>query len=114
MTDFLYIFRGGESMGGLSAGERQANMQKWMAWMKELGAKGHFKSGEPLEDEGKTVRGRSKIVTDGPYAEAKDLVGGFLLVSARDLAEATELAKGCPIFERDGSVEVRQVAKHPT
>jgi len=110
MADFIYLFRGG-NMATLSADERQKNMQKWMAWMKELGATGNFKSGEPLEDEGKTLRGKGKVVTDGPYAEAKDLVGGFLLISAKDLGEATELAKGCPIFERDGTVEVRPVMK---
>jgi hypothetical protein len=114
MADFIYLFRGSSPMRDMTADERQKNMQKWMAWMKELGANGHFKSGEPLEDGGKVVRGKSKVVTDGPYAEAKDLVGGFLLVTARDLAEATELSKGCPIFERDGIVEVRPVAKMPT
>ncbi|HEY8072964.1 MAG TPA: YciI family protein [Labilithrix sp.] len=111
MADFIYLFRGASPVRDMSADERQKNMQKWMGWMKELGAKGHFKSGEPLEDEGMVLRGKNKVVTDGPYAEAKDLVGGFLLISAKDLAEATELAKGCPIFERDGIVEVRPVAK---
>ena len=114
MADFIYLFRGGSSIAQMSADERQKSMQKWMAWMKELGAKGHFKSGEPLEDGGKVVRGKNKVVTDGPYAEAKDLVGGFLLVSAKDIAEATELSKGCPIFERDGAVEVRPVMKMQT
>jgi hypothetical protein len=88
----------------------QKVMQRWVGWMKDLGAKGHFKAGEPLEAGGKVVRGGSKAVTDGPYAEAKDLVGGYLLVSAKDLAEATELAKGCPILEQaDGTVEVRAI-----
>jgi hypothetical protein len=50
-------------------------------------------------------------VTDGPYVEVKDLVAGFTLVEARDLAQATELANGCPILEGDGSVEVRPVRK---
>ena len=49
------------------------------------------------------------VVTDGPYAEAKDLVAGFMIVKARDLAEAAELSKGCPILEGGGSVEVRPV-----
>jgi len=50
-------------------------------------------------------------VTDGPFAEAKDLVGGYTLIEAKDLAEAAELSKGCPIFERNGFVEVRPVMK---
>lgn len=110
MADFLFVFRGG-NMAALSADERQKHMQKWLAWSKELGAKGHMKSGEPLESGGKVVRGKQKVVTDGPYAEAKDLVGGFILIAAKDLGEASELAKGCPILEVDGSVEVRPVAQ---
>src|SRR5205814_434347 len=110
MADFIYVFRGGQRPDS-TADERQKHMQKWSAWMKELGQKGYFKSGEPLEDAGKVVRGKGKVVTDGPFAEAKDLVGGFLIVAAKDLAEATEISKGCPIFEVDGSLEVRPVAK---
>jgi hypothetical protein len=55
------------------------------------------------------VRGPKKVVTDGPYVEAKELVLGFIVVEARDLAQAVDLAKGCPMLEGDGSVEVRPV-----
>lgn len=110
MADFLFVFRGG-TMSAMSADERQKHMQKWLAWSKELGAKGQMKSGEPLDNAGKVVRGKAKLVTDGPYAEAKDLVGGFILVNAKDLTEASEIAKGCPILEVDGTVEVRPVAQ---
>jgi hypothetical protein len=92
----------------------QANMGKWMAWMKDLSAKGHFKAGEPLDKQGKVVRGRNKDVTDGPYAEAKDVVGGYLVVTAKDLSEAVEMSRGCPIFETNGSVEVRPILQMQT
>ena len=70
----------------------------------------HLKElGHPLESAGMVVKGNQKIVTDGPYAEAKDLVGGFSLIEAKDLAHAVELSEGCPIFEVGGSVEVRPV-----
>ena len=49
------------------------------------------------------------VVVDGPYAEAKDIIGGYLSIEAKDLNQATELAKGCPILNIGGSVEVRQV-----
>src|SRR5262249_12788537 len=65
--------------------------------------------GPALSTSGNVVRGRNKLVTDGPYVEAKDLVLGFIVVAARDLAEAAELAKGCPMLQGDGSVEVRRV-----
>jgi hypothetical protein len=57
------------------------------------------------------VKGSQKTVTDGPYAETKDIVGGYTLVEARDLEEAVDLSKGCPIFEVDGGVEVRPIMK---
>ena len=44
------------------------------------------------------VKGSQKVVTDGPYAEAKDVVGGYSLIEAKDLAQAVEISKGCPIF----------------
>jgi hypothetical protein len=111
MPNFLYVFRGG-SMGlqKLSPQEMQQQMQKWGAWIQDLTKKGHFKGGDPLEQGGKTVRGRKKAITDGPYAEAKDLVGGYLLVEARDLDEATRLSLDCPGLEVDGTVEVRPIA----
>ena len=57
------------------------------------------------------VNGGRLIVTDGPFAEAKDIVGGYTLIEARDLEQAVELSKGCPILEVEGGVEVRPVMK---
>jgi len=85
-------------------------MEKWMAWFKELGANGHLKNpGHPLQAAGKVVNGNKKLVTDGPFAETKDVVGGFTLIEARDLEEAAEISKGCPILDVGGSVEVRPI-----
>ena len=110
MSEFTYLFRSAGPSG--SPEEMQQIMQKWVAWMKELGDKGHLKDpGHPLERTGKLVKGKEKIVTDGPYAETKDIVGGYTLISAKDLDEAVQLALGCPIFERGGLVEVRPVMK---
>jgi hypothetical protein len=108
MSEFVFLYRGGEA--GRSPERMQEMLQKWMAWFKELGAKGHVKNqGHPLERSGKLVNGRRKTVTDGPFAETKDVVGGYSLIEARDLDEAVELSKGCPILENEGAVEVRPV-----
>jgi hypothetical protein len=108
MSEFVYLYRGGEA--GRSPERTQQMMQKWMTWLKELGESGHIKDkGQPLERSGKIVKGKQKTVTDGPFAEAKDVVGGFSIVEARDLDEAVQLSKGCPIFEVEGAVEVRPV-----
>ena len=65
----------------------------------------------PLEGTGKVVTGKQKIVNDGPFAEAKDVVGGYIVIEARDLLHAVEISKGCPILEVGGSVEVRPIEK---
>lgn len=108
MSEFVFLYRGGERQQ--SPEQMQQQMQKWVTWMKDLGEKGQIKDpGHPLEPGGKVVAGKQKVVTDGPYAESKDLVGGYTLVEARDLAHAAEISTGCPIFELGGLVEVRPV-----
>ena len=109
MNEFVFLYRGGERPTSPDQG-RQV-IQKWMAWFKDLAEKGHIVDrGQPLERTGKLVRA-GKSVTDGPFAEAKDVVGGYTLIKANDLAHAAELAKGCPVLERGGQVEVRPVMK---
>lgn len=109
MSEFVYLYRGGRRAESPADGEQV--MQKWGTWLQDLAAKGHVKDqGQPLEAEGKVVRGKGAI-TDGPYPESKDLVGGYTLIEAKDLTHASELAGGCPILERDGFVEVRPVMK---
>ena len=111
MSEFVYLYRGGDQSGA-SPEQRQQQMQKWGTWLKELGDKGHIKNaGQPLEPGGKLVKGKQKTVTDGPFAEAKDLVGGYTVVEAKDIAHAAELAKGCPILGIGGDVEIRPVMK---
>ena len=111
MSEFVFLYRGADRSA--SPQEMQQIMQKWMAWMKDLGAKGHIKDmGNPLEPIGKVVKGSDKkTVTDGPYAETKDIVGGYTLIEANDINQAVELSTGCPIFSRGGFVEVRPVMK---
>jgi hypothetical protein len=110
MSEFIYLYRGGEERANRSPQEMQQVMQKWVGWLQGLAEQGHLKDrGQPLERGGKIVSGKQKIVTDGPFAEAKDLVGGFTVVVAGDLQQAAELSKGCPIFDAGGFVEVRPV-----
>jgi hypothetical protein len=110
MSEFVYLYRGGER--DRSPAEMQQVMQKWASWLKELGDKGYMKDpGQPLERSGKIVQGKQKTVTDGPFAEAKDVVGGYTLIEAKDIGQAVELSKGCPILETGGLVEVRPVMK---
>lgn len=109
MSEFMFLYCGGTGPTG-SPEQMQGQMQKWMAWIKALGDKGHLKdAGHPLERTGKIVKGTPKMVIDGPFAEAKDLVGGYSLILAKDLSQAAELTSGCPILDIGGFVEVRPI-----
>lgn len=111
MAKYVFVFRYGAVAVDppLSPGEMQAHLKKWYSWRDQLAQAGHEPSGQPLENTGKTVRGRSQTVTDGPFTESKDLVTGTMLITSGSLDEAVALARGCPIYEFDGSVEVRPV-----
>jgi hypothetical protein len=110
MAQFLFLYRRGADAPppASSPAETQQRMQRWMAWFKDLNDKGHLKDrGQPLDRAGNLVAGGpQRSVTDGPYAE-KDLVMGFSIVEAKDLAHATELSLGCPLLEESCFVEVR-------
>ena len=110
MEKFMFLFRGGmepDHHAKLPAD----HMQRWMNWMKSLGEKGILVGSAPLQHTGKQVNGKKKVVTDGPFIEAKEIVGGYLIVNAKDINEAVEISKGCPIFELDGKLEVRPIQK---
>jgi hypothetical protein len=113
MSEFVYLFRASDASRREAMGtpERaQRSLEAWLAWIRELEAKGHLKNrGLPLAPTGSVVRGKKKVVTDGPYVEAKDLVLGFIVIEARDLAQAADLAAGCPMLDGGGSVEIRPV-----
>jgi len=116
MSEFVFLFRSTEADAQQHMGtpERaQRSLEAWLTWIRELEAKGQLKNpGQPLERTGKVVRGKEKLVTDGPYAEAKDLVLGFIVIEAADLGQAVEIAGGCPIVVGGGgSVEVRPVGR---
>jgi len=111
MANYMYLFRRNETVvRSMSPEQMQQTMKKWMGWIDTLKENGHLKQvGERLDGTGKVVRGKTKAVTDGPYVEVKDTVGGFMLVEAEDINRAVELSKGCPILDIDGTVEVRPI-----
>lgn len=109
MARFMCLFRSNpESYESLSPEQMQQTVQKWMAWRDALQQSGRtVEFGGRLDWSGKVVRGKSKVVSDGPFVEAKDFVQGHMCVEAKDVDEAVLVAKDCPILEFDGSVEVR-------
>ena len=108
---FLFLFRSRLDEPEPSPQQMEQIFGKWMAWMKSMKAKGQFVGGDRLQDSGAVLRGSA--VTDGPFAEAKEMIGGYVLISADTLAEATEIAKGCPGLDYGTAVEVRPIEKLP-
>lgn len=107
----MLIFHGG-MINGMSPDQMQANMGKWMAWIDKLNKTEQYVAGEPLLPGGKLLSGKGgKSVTDGPYTEGKEVVGGFFIINAKDMDEAIAICKDYPDYELDGSIQVRQVAK---
>lgn len=110
MEKFMLIFHGGQ-MDGASPEQMQAHMGKWMAWIDNLNKAGKYIAGEPLLPGGKLITGKNKTVTDGPYTEGKEVVGGFFLITAENLNEAVKICDDYPDYNAGGSIQVRQVMK---
>jgi len=111
MKEYLFLFRGGDVHSGkLSPEQNQAHMQKWMQWMGGLQEKGQLGGAQPLNTSGKQITGNKKVITDGPFMEGKEMVGGYLMCKANSYDHAVEVAMGCPILDfEDGKVEVREI-----
>ena len=115
MNDFLLIFQNGDPnwMDGKSPDEIQRAMQAWADWFKRLEQSGNLRNpGAALAKGGAVLtRNGQGFHTDTSMSEVKELIGGYSVIQAMTLAEATELAKGSPFLENNpgAQVIVRQV-----
>ena len=108
-SEFLLLFRGEHWDKGLSPEELQQVMDKVMAWFDGLQQQGKVKAGQPLASEGRMVSGKRRTVADGPFAESKEAVGGYLLIHAHSLEAAVAVAQSCPTLDYGITIEVRPV-----
>jgi hypothetical protein len=108
--EFMLLFRGTDWDRGLSTVEIQNVMSRWIAWFDRLTAQGKARAGQPLTDQGKVISGKKgQTILDGPFAESKETVAGYILIQVDNLDEAVEIAKECPGLDYGLSVEVRLV-----
>ncbi|PSL44183.1 YCII-related domain-containing protein [Chitinophaga niastensis] len=111
MKDFLFAYR--TDYGAVPKGspeEMQANTKKWMDWIGSIAAQNKLSDrGNRLESSGKVLKANN-VITDGPYTEIKESLGGYSIVKAASMEEAIELAKGCPILATGGNVEIREIS----
>lgn len=87
----------------------QAMMKPWQDWMGSLAAQNKLvSSGNRLSSDGRIVKPDS-VITNGPYVEMKEAIGGYIIISASSIDEAATLSKDCPILQMGGNVEVRGI-----
>ncbi|MEM6806194.1 MAG: YciI family protein [Bacteroidota bacterium] len=92
-----------------SAEDIQAEINKWQDWIGSIASQGKFVSTNQLGYEGKSLDNKH-IITDGPYAEVKEIVGGYIIVKAENWEEVMDMAKGCPVLVYpESKVEVRSI-----
>ncbi len=106
----MLIFRSTDWYKGLSPEQMQQIADNWMAWFNRLKDEGRAIAGNPLEREGKIVSGRNRVVSDGPFAESKETIGGYFLLKVNTMDDAVAIAKDCPGLPYGIRVEVRPVA----
>jgi hypothetical protein len=112
-TQYMFLFRGNDWQKGLSPEEMQRIAGQWMAWFERLTSQGKAVAGSPLEMEGKVVSGKNgRSVSDGPFAESKEAVGGYFLLNVGTFEEALAIAQQCPGLDYGAKVEVRPVAEN--
>jgi len=112
MDEFILIFRHEDGLKVASPEQMQIWMKQTRDWMGGIAAQNKLVGGNGLPFEGAKVVRSNKMVTDGPFGEIKETIGGYIMVRADTVEEAVEFAKGCPVLQGEGNaVEVRKIAK---
>jgi hypothetical protein len=113
MDEYILIFRHQDGAKIASPEQIQQWMKQTMDWINSIAARNKFISGTGLPFEDAKVVHHDKLVTNGPFGDIKETIGGFIMVKANSVDEAVEFAKGSPVLQGDGTtVEVRKIAKH--
>jgi len=112
MKEFVLLFRTDFSALPYKTPEELAAWnEQWMQWIGGIAAEGKLAAGgNQLTDSGRVVSG-GNMVTNGPYMEIKESIGGYFIVNGTDYEDAVNIARGCPILSVGGNVEVREVSK---
>ena len=112
MEEFVLIMRHEDGKALASPEQMQIWMKLTMDWIGGIAAQNKFVSGTGLPFEDARVVRPNNVVTNGPFGEIKETIGGYIIVRADSVEEAVGFAKGCPVLQGEGnSVEVRKIAK---
>src|SRR3954469_22194373 len=109
--EIMLLFRGTDWHRNMSPEEMQAAAGRFMAWFERLKKEGKAKAGQPLQNVGRVIAKNGRTISDGPYAESKEAIGGYFILTVGSLEEAIEIAKDCPGLDLGIRVEVRPLAE---
>lgn len=112
MNSYLFIIREDPAAyDALAPDERRRSMDRWNEWVDGMAARGQLQRGDPLQPSGRLVRASpTGRALDGPFAETKEIIAGYFLVTARGLDQASSLAQDCPNLRYGMTIEVRPLA----
>jgi hypothetical protein len=110
MDEFMLLIRGYDA--SVTPEQLQQRMTTYRPWMEKMAAEGRYKGGAPLDPTAGRLlmKSTNTVLTDGPFLESKEIIGGYVTLLAKDLDEALELARECPLSDHY-AVEVRKVGK---
>jgi len=110
MNEYMLIFRHEDAQKIASPEQVQVWMKQTMDWIGGIAAQNKYVGGNGLPMEGSKVVGHDSVVTNGPFGDIKETIGGYVIVKGVNIDEAVEFAKGCPVLQGEGNtVEVRRV-----
>jgi hypothetical protein len=108
MSEFMLLIRGKDPIS-TSPEALQQRMDTYVQWMQKMMAEGRYKGGQPLDEgEGRLLKNKEEVLTDGPFMEAKEIIGGYVIITADDINEAVEIARTCPLLDHF-QLEVRKL-----
>lgn len=106
-SDYLFLLRNTDWGHDMPLDQAQAALESMLAWVEEMRTRGVFVAGQPLSPPGKVVSGAAADTSEGPYAESKEIVGGFIIVRTATIGEAEKEARACPVLRLGMTIEVR-------
>jgi hypothetical protein len=113
MNEYALIMRHEDGQKVASPEQIQVWMKQTMDWIGDIAAQNKFVSGTGLPFDDARVVNHNRVITNGPFGDIKETIGGFIIVKAESADEAAEFAKGCPVLQGEGNtVEVRKIAKN--
>jgi hypothetical protein len=114
MSQFILLLRGGddEPYQNYTDDELHAVLERYRQWARELSESNQLVDAFKLKDDSRMMsKKHGQIQVDGPFTETKESIGGYYIVKADSYDAAIEIAKNCPIYDKDGYIEIREIAE---